>query len=65
VPLKKSFAQKIFGSNLFLKNKKIEFIAQPQYAALVAAHGKTGKTPFSLIITELYNAARTHFAKNS
>jgi hypothetical protein len=50
VPLKKSFAQKIFGSNLFLKNQKIEFIAKTQYAALSAAYGKTGNFPFSCLM---------------
>jgi hypothetical protein len=51
VPLKKSFAQKIFGSNLFLKNQKIEYVAQTQYAAISAAHGKTGNYPRRLIVT--------------
>ena len=50
VPLKKSFAQKIFGSNLFLKNQKIEFIAQTQYAAVRAAYGKNGNFPASSIV---------------
>ena len=50
VPLKKSFAQKIFGSNLFLKNQKIEFIAQTQYAAVRAAYGKNGNFPASCIV---------------
>jgi len=51
VPLKKIVRSKNLRLEPVFKNKKIEFIAQPQYAALVAAHGKTGKTPFSLIIT--------------
>jgi hypothetical protein len=34
---KKSAALKIFGSNLFLKNKKIEFTPQTQWAALASA----------------------------
>jgi len=38
VPLKKSFAKKIFGSNLFLKNQKIEYVAQTQYAELCSAY---------------------------
>jgi DNA invertase Pin-like site-specific DNA recombinase len=35
---KKSFAQKIFGSHLYLKNQKIEFTPQTQWAAIKAAH---------------------------
>jgi len=49
-PLKKSFAQKIFGSNLFLKNKKIEFIAKTQYAVLGTAYGKNGNFPITSIV---------------
>gem|GEM_PF-227548 len=37
LPLKKSFAQKIFGSNLFLKNKKIVSVSIPPYNTLLAA----------------------------
>jgi len=65
VPLKKSFAQKIFGSNLVLKNQKIEFIAKTQYAELGLAYGKRGEIPTCRIVVELYNAARTYFTKNS
>jgi len=64
VPLKKSFAKKIFGSNLFLKNQKIEYTPQTQYAALSAAYGKIGKFPFSFLMVELYNSARTYFTQN-
>jgi hypothetical protein len=39
------FAQKIFGSNQFLKNQKIEFIAKTQYAELGLAYGKRGGNP--------------------
>ena len=34
LPLKKSSAQKIFGSNLYLKNRRIEFNPIPPYASL-------------------------------
>ena|SRR5258708_2679763 len=36
-------ALKIFSSNLFLKNRKIEFTPQTQWAALSAAHEKVSK----------------------
>jgi site-specific DNA recombinase len=47
---KKSAAQKIFGSNLFLKNQKIVFIPQTQWAALSAARLEERKTPLSCIM---------------
>ena len=47
---KKSAAQKIFGSNLFLKNQKIEFTPQTQWAALSAALQKVGKVPLCNIL---------------
>jgi site-specific DNA recombinase len=37
---KKSAAQKIFGSHLYLRNKEIEFTPQIHWAALSAAHQK-------------------------
>jgi hypothetical protein len=40
---KKSAAQTICGSNLFLKNKEIEFTPEMQWAALSAAKAKIGK----------------------
>jgi hypothetical protein len=49
-PLKKSFAQKIFGSNLFLKNQKIEFIAKTQYAELSSAYRNNGNAPSCNIV---------------
>jgi len=49
----KSFAQKIFGSNLVLKNQKIEFIAKTQYAELGLAY-ETGEIPTCRIVVELY-----------
>ena len=47
---KKSAAQKIFGSNLYLKNQKIEFVPQTQWAALCAALQKVGKVPLCNIL---------------
>ena len=37
LPAKKSALQKIFGSNLYLKNEKVFGTAKPQYAALAAS----------------------------
>ena len=50
LPPKKSSAQKIFGSNLFLKNQKIEFVPETQYAALCAAYKKIEKLPLNEIL---------------
>ncbi len=50
---KKSAAQKIFGSHLFLKNQKIESAPQMQWAALSAALKKVGKIPLSCILVAL------------
>ncbi len=47
---KKSAAQKIFGSHLFLKNQKIVSTPQTQWAALSAALGKVGKIPLCNIL---------------
>ncbi len=47
---KKSAAQKIFGSNLFLKNQKIEFVPQTQWAALKAALENKSKLSESLVL---------------
>ena len=44
----KSSAQKIFGSNLFLKNRLIEFIPTPPYASLREARLNFSKNPLSL-----------------
>jgi hypothetical protein len=42
---KKSAAQTICGSNLFLRNKEIEFTPKMHWAALSAAKAKIGKIP--------------------
>lgn len=48
---KKSFAVKVFGSNLFLQNGKIEFTPQTQWAALCAARKSYSENPkcFNLV----------------
>ncbi len=43
---KKSAAQQIFGSNLFLKNRQLQFSPQTQWAALSAALQKVGESSF-------------------
>jgi len=43
-------ASSILPSNLFLKNKKIEFIAKTQYAVLGTAYGKNGNFPITSIV---------------
>jgi hypothetical protein len=62
---KKSFAQKIFGSHLVLKNQKIVFVPPTQWAALAAAQKKFSENPSCFILESLYSSARTHFIKNS
>ncbi len=47
---KKLFAQKIFGSHLFLQNQKVVFTPQKQWAAVKAARAKVGKVPLSCIV---------------
>ena len=47
---KKSFAKKIFGSNLSLSAKKLAGKAQNEWAALAAAHEKIGLLPESTIL---------------
>src|SRR5579872_2380973 len=45
---KKSAAQKIFGSNLFLNFQKLHGTPQIQWAAIAAAHEKISEIGFSL-----------------
>jgi hypothetical protein len=62
---KKVFAQKVFGSHLFLQNQKIVSVPQTQWAALRAALEKVGKIPLSCIMECRYNKARTYTNKSS
>ena len=50
LPLKKSLAQKIFGSNLYLRNKEIEFVPQTQWATLCAARQKISENSFCFVL---------------
>jgi len=63
--VKKSSLQKIFGSNLLLKNKEIRFEPITPYAALRAARDNFSKNEESLILARLYDETRTYFTKNS
>ena len=72
MPLKKSFAQKIFGSNLFLKNKKIVSVSIPPYNTLLAARKiffTDTEKPFQIkeefSLVPLYQFVLTYFAQNS
>ncbi len=48
--LKKTSVQKIFGSNVSLRNREIEFTPVPHYAALRAAREKIGRVEENLIL---------------
>ena len=50
LPLKKSSAQKIFGSNLYLKNRRIEFNPIPPYAELRSARENFPEKEFCLVV---------------
>ena len=62
---KKIFAQKVFGSNLFLKNRELQFTPQTQWAALCAARLDYEKNPKSFAMVFPYKNVRTYFTKNS
>ena len=64
LPDKKSSVQKIFGSNLYLKNKKVSGMAQTQWAALCAARVHALEMPSCTVVVQLYNEARTFFQKS-
>ena len=61
LPLKKSSAQKIFGSNLFLKNRRIEFNPILPYASLREARKNFAGKEFCLVMVCLYRSVRTYF----
>jgi len=60
----KLFAQKIFGSHLFLQNQKVVFTPLKQWAAVKAARAKVGKVPLSCILECLDSEGRTYFTTN-
>jgi hypothetical protein len=64
LPSKKLSLQKIFGSNLSLRNKKIEFAPVEHYASLREARLNFSENDLSFIKAHLYLPARTHFTTN-
>jgi len=62
---KKIFGQKIFGSNLFLKNRKIGFTPINPYATLRVARENFSENERSCVLARLYEAARTYFTLNT
>ena len=61
---KKSSLQKIFGSNLFLKNRRVEFIPTTQYASLREARENFDITHSIQLLASSYESTRTYFARN-
>jgi hypothetical protein len=61
LPSKKSSLQKIFGSNLFLHDKKVQEKASSPYAALRAARQIFSPFQTSHIRVALYDQIRTYF----
>ena len=64
LPSKKSSLQKIFGSNLSLKNKEIQSVSIPPYAELRSARKNFFETNFVPTVVTIYNSIRTHFTQN-
>jgi hypothetical protein len=62
---KKLFAQKVFGLNLSLKNKKIDFSPQKQWVALSATQNFDSKMSLCCEMEWRYNYARTYSINNS
>jgi hypothetical protein len=62
---KKSSAQKIFGSNLSLRDRRIVFSPIPPSDALRASRKIFNETAFVSQWSELYAQIRTYFIKNT
>jgi hypothetical protein len=62
---KKVFAQKVFGSNLFLENKQIVSTPQTQWAAIAAARKTYTENPECFNLVYPYNLVRTYFTANA
>jgi hypothetical protein len=54
----------LFPENLFLKNQKIEFTPQTQWAALSAALKKVGEIPLCNILVDFLSAVQTYYVSN-
>jgi len=61
----KASLQKIFGSNILLKNRRIEFTPIPPYASLREARVNFSESQLSFIAAHLSDSARTYFMANS
>src|SRR3990167_1799071 len=59
LPSKKSSLQKIFGSNLTLRNKKVEESPVKQWATLRVAQKNFSKTDLSLLLAPELNPSQT------
>ena len=64
LPSKKISLQKIFGSNLTLKNREAVGNGLNPWAELRSARQNPAKKDLVLIAESLLNEARTHFSKN-
>jgi hypothetical protein len=62
---KKQFAQKVFGLNLSLKDKKIDFTPQTQWASLREARVMALKKPSCFEMEYWHNEVRTYLTKIS
>jgi hypothetical protein len=62
---KKSSLQKVFGLNLHLKNKEIEFNPLPPYQYIRASRENFSETDPALKLECLLKQACTYFIKNS
>ena len=65
LPLKKSFAQKVFGLNLTLHAREARGVAEKQWASIAEAHCLVGKKSFSWILVAVYNTGWTYFSRKS
>jgi hypothetical protein len=64
LPSKKSSLQKIFGSNLTLRNKKVVEIPVKQWATLRVARKNFSENELSFSLAHLYSTARTIFMED-
>ena len=63
LPVKKSFAKKIFGLNLTLRAREARGVAHKQWASIAEAHCLENKKDLSWILVSIYNCAWTYFSR--
>ena len=63
-PVKKSYAKKIFGSNLFLSSRSLVSTPTPPYASLREARQKFLGNESCVNLEYLYGVVKTHFNGN-